>query len=121
MGVVDGGRSLKQHGGVEIFKIILGIQIESSCLAGFSLLNIYITDSLMMEQMVCLKLLFILSLTIVNTLRRRIFISGDVEYLLVDSFTDENSWHTTIISTCVLSSLGFLCKSPIIFEVLGGQ
>ena len=39
MGLVDGGRILEIHGGVGISRIILGIQIELSCLAVSSLLN----------------------------------------------------------------------------------
>ena len=50
MSVADGGRRLETHGGVGIFRIILGVHIESSCLSVCSLLNTYITDSLMMEH-----------------------------------------------------------------------
>ena len=59
MGVVDGGRRLETHSVVRIFRIIFGIQVESTCLAFFSLLNIDVTDSLIMEQVVCRKLLLI--------------------------------------------------------------
>ena len=68
MGVVDGGRSLKTYGGVGIFKIIFGIQVESSCLAVCSLLNIDVADSLMMEQVVCLKLLLICNQLLITPL-----------------------------------------------------
>ena len=59
MDVVDGSRNLKTHSGVGIFRIIFGIKVELSSLAVCSLLNIYVTDSLMMEQVVCLKVLLI--------------------------------------------------------------
>ena len=57
MGVVDGGSRLETHGGVGIFRITFGIQVESAYLAFCSLLNIDVTNLLMMEQMVCPKLL----------------------------------------------------------------
>ena len=59
LGVIDGGRRFKTHGGVGIFRIIFGIQIESAYLAVCRLLNIDVSDSLMMEQVVYLKLLLI--------------------------------------------------------------
>ena len=58
MGFVDGGRRLETHYGVGILRIILGIQVKSVCLVVCSLLNIDVTNSLMMEQVVCPKLLF---------------------------------------------------------------
>ena len=59
VGVVKGGRRLETYSGVGIFERIFGIQVESASLAVCSLLNIDVTDSLMMEQVVCLKLLLI--------------------------------------------------------------
>ena len=44
MGVVDGDRSLDTHSGVEIFRTILGIQVESASLVVCSLLNIDVID-----------------------------------------------------------------------------
>ena len=55
IGVVDGGRRLETRCGVGIFRIILGIQIKSACLAACSLLNVDVTDSLMMGQGICPK------------------------------------------------------------------
>ena len=54
------GRSIvtETHGGVGIFRIILGIQVESACLAVYSLLNKDITDSLMIEHMGSPRMLF---------------------------------------------------------------
>ena len=52
MVVFNGGRRPETHGVVEIFRIILGIQVEATCLAVFSLLNTYVIDSLMMEHVV---------------------------------------------------------------------
>ena len=57
IGVVDGGRRLETYGGVGIFRIIFGILVESAYLAVYNLLNIDVTDSLMMEQLVCPRLL----------------------------------------------------------------
>ena len=57
MGVVDERRRLDTYFGVVIFRIILGIQVESACLAVCSLLNIDVTDSLMMDQVICTKML----------------------------------------------------------------
>ena len=49
MGVVDRGRRIETHCGVGIFRIILGIQVESAYLTVCSLLHIDVTDSLRME------------------------------------------------------------------------
>ena len=68
MVVVDGGRRLKPHSGVGIFRIIFGIQVESACLVVCSLLNIDITDLLMTEQMICLKLFLICNWLLLTTL-----------------------------------------------------
>ena len=68
MGVVDGGRRLETHSGVGIFRIIFGIQVQSACLAGCSFSNIDITDSLMMEKVLCLKLLLICNRLLLTTL-----------------------------------------------------
>ena len=57
MGVTSGGRRLETHCGVGIFIKIFGIHVESAFLAVCSLLNIYVTDSLMIDQVVCPKLL----------------------------------------------------------------
>ena len=57
MGIVDMGRRLDTYGGVGIFKIIFEIQVESACLAAFSLSSIDVTELLMMEQVVCSTLL----------------------------------------------------------------
>ena len=53
MGVVNRRRRLETHCEVGIFRITLGIQVESVYISVCSLLNIDITDSLMMEQVVC--------------------------------------------------------------------
>ena len=68
MGVVEGGRRLDTHSGVGIFRIIFGIQVESACLAVCSLLNIDVTDSLMIDQVICLKLLLICNQLLLATL-----------------------------------------------------
>ena len=49
MGVADGVRILETYDGVGIFRIIFGIQVESARLSVYSLLNIDVTNSLMME------------------------------------------------------------------------
>ena len=46
MGVVDGRRRLETNSGVGIFRIIFGIQVESTCLAVYCFSNIEVTDSL---------------------------------------------------------------------------
>ena len=56
MDVVDGDKRLETHSGVGIFRVIFGIRVESACLAFCSLLNIDVNDSLMMDQVVFLKL-----------------------------------------------------------------
>ena len=48
MVVVDRVRSLETHGEVEMFRIMFEIQVESVYLATCSLLNIDVTDLLMM-------------------------------------------------------------------------
>ena len=58
MNVFDRGRRLETHGEVGIFRIILGIQVESACLAVSSLLYIDVTDSLMIEYAVSPMMLF---------------------------------------------------------------
>ena len=68
--VVNGGKRLETHSGVGIFRIIFGIQVESACLAVCSFLNIDVTDSLMMEQVVCLKLLLICNRLLLKALER---------------------------------------------------
>ena len=50
--VIDEDKRLETHGGVLIFRIIFGIQVESLCLATYILLNIDITDSLLIKHAV---------------------------------------------------------------------
>ena len=52
MAVVDGGRRFETHGGVGIFRIIFGIQLESACLAVSSLLNTDVTDYFLLEYVI---------------------------------------------------------------------
>ena len=59
MGVVDGGRRFETHYGVGRFIIILGIQVESSCLAVCSLLYTDVTDSLMVDYVFFLMVLLL--------------------------------------------------------------
>ena len=59
IGMIEGGRRLDTYSGVGIFIIIFGIQVESVPLAVCSLLNIDVTNSLIMEQVVCLTLLLL--------------------------------------------------------------
>ena len=59
MGVVEGGRRIDTHSGAGIFRIIFGIQVESASLVICSFMNIDVTDSFMMEQVVYLKWLLI--------------------------------------------------------------
>ena len=56
--IIDGGRRLVTHCGVDIFRIFFGIQVESACLAVCSLLNTDVTDSLMLEHVVSPTILF---------------------------------------------------------------
>ena len=58
MTIFDGGRRLEIHGGVEMFRIFLGIQVKSACLAVCSLLNTNITDSLMPDYVVSPTIFF---------------------------------------------------------------
>ena len=53
---------------MEIFRIILGIEIESACLAVCSLLNIDVSDSLIMKQVVCPKMLLFCNLIFLTSL-----------------------------------------------------
>ena len=59
MDIIDGGRKLETHNGVGICRIIVGIQVDSAYPTVCILSYIDVTDSLMMEQVVCLKLLLI--------------------------------------------------------------
>ena len=45
MDIVDRDRGLETHGGVGIFRIIFGVQVESAYRAFCSLLNTDVTDS----------------------------------------------------------------------------
>ena len=58
MGVVDGGRRFETHCAVGMFRIILGIRVESAYLSVCSLLNKDITEPLMMEQVFFPKMLY---------------------------------------------------------------
>ena len=55
----DQHKRLKPYSGVGIFRTTFGIQVEAVCLAVCSFLNIDVNDSLMTEQVICLKLLLI--------------------------------------------------------------
>ena len=68
MGVVDEGRRLETHSELGIFRTTFRIEVESECLYIYSFLNIDVTDSLMMEQVVCLKLLLICNQLLLTTL-----------------------------------------------------
>ena len=68
LGVVDGGRRLETLSVVGIFRIIFGIQVELACLSVCSFLNIDVTDSLMMDQVFCLKLFLICKRLLLTTL-----------------------------------------------------
>ena len=47
---IDGSRGLETYGRLGVFRIILGIQVESACLAVCSLLNTDITGCLMIDH-----------------------------------------------------------------------
>ena len=58
MAIVDEGRRMETHGGVGIFRIILVVQVESACLAVFSLLYTDLIWYLMIEYVVSHTILF---------------------------------------------------------------
>ena len=96
MGVVDGVRRLKTHCGVGIFRLIFGIQVESACLAVYSLSNIDVTDSLMMEQVVYLK-----SLLICNQLLLTPLEGGSLQVVICDIFFS-SSIISMVLLPCIL-------------------